>query len=79
MENNNIEAKSNDFTASNEDNCKSQQNPITYDPDDYLYKYYYDTLLHDEICFSCEYRKHYHCTTPNGKCNYVPLNTNKSK
>ena len=41
MESKEIATKS---IMSKEDNCKSQQNPITYDPDDYLYKYYYDTL-----------------------------------
>ena len=59
MENNNSKAKSNDLIMSKEVDNKKQQNPITYDQDDYLYKYYYDTLLHDEICFSCEYRKHF--------------------
>ena len=44
-EKNNTEAKSNDLIISKEVDSKKQQNQTTYDPDDYLYKYYYETLL----------------------------------
>ena len=62
-------AESNTFASTNRDTNPSND---LYDPDDYLYKFFYDTLLHDEICFTCEYRKAYHCTAPNRTCNYVP-------
>jgi hypothetical protein len=77
MENIKNAAKSNDLIISKEVDSKKQQNQTTYDPDDYLYKYYYETLLHDDICLSCKYRIRSHCTSPNGYCNYIPLDNIK--
>lgn len=65
------------------DNVKSKSNQrgpinnIVYDPDDYLYRYFHASLLHDEICFSCEYRRHDCCTAPYSQCNYVPIIKNE--
>ena len=70
--NDDINANSNERAQSKADQSRPINN-IVYDPDDYLYRYFHATLLHDEICFSCEYRRHDCCTAPNSQCNYVPI------
>lgn len=44
----------------------------TYDPDEYMKKYYLDGSIfyYDEKCLSCKYWLGYDCCAPKGPCNY---------